>query len=1035
MTPLAPPSAPVAVPVAVRARRRSGLRASVLECGSLRPLLGSPGGSVPKRQRTAALQAAGTPGGGFLAAGRGTLIRCLVLALCLVGCDLMAMQIFIRLVAESRTITLAVEASDSIEQVKAQIEQREGFPAEFQRLVSAGKQLEDGRTLADYNVQPESTLFLLLRYARALGGVLAAGGAASSSAHYALADTVGQPVIGGAAAGPYVVAEGFWPTTGGTLTISNPPALLVACRAGIPAPDPAAVGVAEDCGGPVRVTWLGDELTVSNAPSELVFRRTYSVQDSCGNQALSTQIITVSAATAPLLLCAADRIYECTATWTFDAPVALTDCTALVSLVEIGTVTNLGCGSTYTATRTWQALHANGKASQCSQTVAVVDTTPPVLHDVPADATVSCAHLPPPAAVTAVDHCDAPPGVNFSEVRLPGGSAGNFQLQRTWSATDACGNSASRSQILTVEGCASLGNLVWADWNNNGRLDPGEPGLAGLTVEFWRDLDDNGAFEPTGGDAQTSLTTVTDSLGHYRFEPLVPGGGFVVVPVPPVRYPLSSTHTSAADDSVDDDDNGLQPGGPGTLTHSPRIRLGVGETDDAVDFGFMDPGIGNLLWLDLNEDGLVDANEPGLSNVVVQLWGTNHPSGTIYPDFTLLLETTSDAQGYYLFTALASASYVVRIPAANFAPGGSLDGLRSTPTTTLADDQVDEDNNGSQAVPGGDVPSPLIELRSAQEPTDATTETGRGRELDNVSDDDADLTVDFGFAYAQSVDGYVFEDLLRNGRWDVGSDRPLAAITVWVTNSLGLARSVLTDASGYFRCGVPAGVAHVWVDTKSPAFPAGFILTDNAFGSGANPDTVSVPPGGSVRDDTGFRKSSPTLAALLSLTAHAEAGRVTVRWVTLAELGTVAYDLQRQAADGSWLTVNEHPIFAWNSPLGATYSTADSGARARRDYVYQLVEELALGGSQLHGPFAVTVSGEPGQPVPVTAITLAEGRVGLTWADGTGDCLLERSTRLGTGAEWREIPLPNAAATSIRLPMTEASGFFRVFRLPPDSGE
>src|SRR4029077_12947895 len=105
--------------------------------------------------------------------------------------------------------------------------------------------------------------------------------------------------------------------------------------------------------------------------------------DACGNSSTCSQTVTVADTTPPVINCSGspNKTVQQGTAWSFDLPTA-TDNSGSNTITVVSTVTNTAghCGTTFDATRTWQATGARGNSSTCSQTVTVADTTPPVIN-------------------------------------------------------------------------------------------------------------------------------------------------------------------------------------------------------------------------------------------------------------------------------------------------------------------------------------------------------------------------------------------------------------------------------------------------------------------------------------------------------------------------------------------------------------------------------------------------------------------------------------------------------------------------------
>ena len=400
-------------------------------------------------------------------------------------------------------------------------------------------------------------------------------------------------------------------------------------------------------------------------------------------------------------------------------------------------------------------------------------------------------------------------------------------------ATFAKANGLGDLQIVYAPGTLSIGNRVWNDANDNGLQDAGEAGISGVTVQLFQGATQVGA-------------TVTNALGEYVFDATNVNNGTPADTTddgvrPNTAYQIriatgqgaltgrSPSTPNAGADNIDSD--GINNGSTVTfdLTSGPN-----GTFDDNSDFGFVSRvSLGNLVWNDANNNGIFDNGESGIPNVSVQLLD---PTGT-----TVLQTTSTNASGLYLFTGLTPGTYVVRIPATNFA--SALSGFSSStgnpglatptpfegaatpnPNTSV----VDNDDNGNTV--SGNVVSLAVTVGSSS-PTGETPNNDPG-----TPDAQSNLTVDFGFFQKATITGKVYVDQNANGVIDAADTTGLAGVTIRAVGPTGTFTTTTAADGSYSFVNIPAGSYTV----SQPTQPA----THNSSTSNT-PPAITVPVNGS----------------------------------------------------------------------------------------------------------------------------------------------------------------------------------------------
>lgn len=354
---------------------------------------------------------------------------------------------------------------------------------------------------------------------------------------------------------------------------------------------------------------------------------------------------------------------------------------------------------------------------------------------------------------------------------------------------------------------------VHRDDNND---DRGDVSLPGVTVTLY--TDPNGDGDPADGAPlddpfQAGIqpyAQVSDTFGDYDFQMIAPSS-YVIVQGQPAG------HLSAADlDDIAD-----APGSPADATNISAIdniipvTLAAGETDEGNRFiEELPAAMGNLVWNDIDGNGLKGPAESGIDGVIVELLdGTGAPIDS-EPMTSGLQPTTRTTAGggLYVFSNLAPGSYMMRIavpPLAYF--------QASTPVVSL-DNGVDDDSNGSQSNPGGSVTSPVIALEPNE--TDNTVDFGLKALVGTYSiggevRDDYDLDGNFSDndQPVANVNVELYIDSDGSGTFDPGFDTLLRAT---VTNGLGQYQFSSLPNGTYFVREIDPSPSNSTADTDGP---------------------------------------------------------------------------------------------------------------------------------------------------------------------------------------------------------------------------
>lgn len=220
-----------------------------------------------------------------------------------------------------------------------------------------------------------------------------------------------------------------------------------------PEPNVGSATATDNCDASVTLTYLGQNSTYSNCPNNYQITRIWRATDNCGNSTTAAQVITVQDTQAPVFTNVPTNVtIQCADPVPFAGNATATDaCAGYVQITFLGQSNTGGdCPQEYVLTRTWRAQDECGNSVTATQTITVQDNAAPAFVNPPANVTVYCPDIPSVPNVTAQDNCGTATVSYLGQSQSPGDCSSGYTITRTWTADDACGNTVTHTQLITV---------------------------------------------------------------------------------------------------------------------------------------------------------------------------------------------------------------------------------------------------------------------------------------------------------------------------------------------------------------------------------------------------------------------------------------------------------------------------------------------------------------------------------------------------------------------------------------------------------